>query len=172
MVDGKTRRVAITSYPMGPTLVKDYPEVEAAVRFLKRDKRQMVQHGDKSFYEDQFLYADANIFDVFTFPLVKGNPKTALREPYTIVLTERAAEKYFGLEDPMGQMLIVDNELEFKITGVLKNIPHNVHYRFDFLTFTCYSPRFPGISGLLGKPGGFLSGFSSHVFAISSKRFA
>lgn len=133
VIEGKVRKFAVTSYPMGPTLVKDYPEVEAAVRFMKPDTRLVVKRGEKSFYEEGFLFADASVLDVFTFPLVKGNPQTALQEPYSVLITEQTAQKYFGLEDPMGQMLKIDNKFECKITGVLKDIPRNAHFQCDFL---------------------------------------
>ena len=130
---GEVRHIAITSYPMGPTLVDDYPEVIAAVRFFRDSNRYIVSHDKKTFYEDRFLFADANIFDVFTFPLVKGNSKTALQAPFSIVITEQMANKYFGLEDPIGQTLTVNKLITFNITGVLKNLPHDAHFQFDFL---------------------------------------
>jgi len=71
------------------------------------------------------------VFDVFTFPLLRGDAKTALARPYTVVLTERTAKKYFGLEDPIGKFLKFDNQYDFAVTGVIRNIPPNSHLKFD-----------------------------------------
>ena len=131
-IAGQTRRIAITSFPMGPALVQDYPTVVDAVRFFRNDERTLVANQQNHFYERGVLFTDANVFRVFDFPLSKGDPQTALQEPYSIVLTEKMARKYFGDQDPMGQMLSV-GEAECKITGVLKDTDQNTHLQFNFL---------------------------------------
>ncbi|MFQ5631547.1 MAG: ABC transporter permease, partial [bacterium] len=83
--------------------------------------------------EELFFLTDLSIFDVFTLPFIKGDPGTALEEPYSLVITEEMAEKYFGEQDPLGKILTLNNTFDFKITGVLKNIPANSHLRFNFL---------------------------------------
>ncbi|MCI0693964.1 ABC transporter permease [candidate division KSB1 bacterium] len=118
--------------PMAPALVKDFPEVVSAVRLWPK-RNVLLNRGNKKFYEDRLLYVDPSIFDVFTFPLSKGDPKVALETPNSIVITETMAKKYFGNEDPMGQMLTVDNARVYQVTGVSKDIPRNSHFRFDFL---------------------------------------
>ncbi len=134
-IAGQTHRIAITSFPMGPALVQDYPTVVDAVRFFRNDEKTPVANQQNQFYERGVLFTDANVFRVFDFPLSKGDPQTALQEPYSIVLTEKMARKYFGDRDPMGQMLSV-GEAECKITGVLKETDQNTHLQFNFLRST------------------------------------
>jgi putative ABC transport system permease protein len=71
--------------------------------------------------------------EVFTFPLLQGNPETALREPNTTVITDAMARKYFGSDNPVGKVLTIDGTVEARITGVAETIPKNTHFRFDFL---------------------------------------
>ncbi|MFN7116367.1 MAG: ABC transporter permease [Saprospiraceae bacterium] len=125
--------LAVASDPLGFTLKKDYPQVENAVRFRSYGSNLVKRNGGaENFKEDAVIYADSTLFDVFTFPLLHGNPKTALTEPNSVVITERTAQKYFKRSDVVGETLIFDNRNNYKITGVMKNIPHNSHIRFDF----------------------------------------
>ncbi len=118
--------------PWGPAMQTDYPEVADFVRFRFLG-RSLVRYGDKQFFESGGLFADSSLFNVFTFPLIKGNPKTALTEPNSIVITEKMAKKYFGESDPLGETLTFDNEMDLAITGVVKDVPHNSHFRFNYL---------------------------------------
>jgi putative ABC transport system permease protein len=111
---------------------RDLPEVRNAARFVFFNET-LVSRGEKRFYETGGFYADSSVFEVFSFPLIKGNPKTALRRPNTIVVTKDFAERYFGEEDALGQTLTFDAQNEFQITGVLSNVPSNSHFTFDFL---------------------------------------
>jgi putative ABC transport system permease protein len=77
--------------------------------------------------------ADSTAFEVFGFPLVQGDPKTALAQPNSMVLTEAMSHKYFGNANPLGQTLRLDNRTDYKVTGVLQDVSHNTHLRFDFL---------------------------------------
>ena len=130
--DDPSQGVCRAGAPWGPALYNDFPEVENFVRF-RGHGRTLMSSGDKGFYESEGLYADSTIFEVFTFPLLKGNPKTALTRPNTMVINERMAEKYFGTEDPVGQSLVFNNQDEFEITGLMQNIPANSHIKFDYL---------------------------------------
>jgi putative ABC transport system permease protein len=123
---------ARTSHPLAPALVQEFPEVQQSVRFYRLYK-PLVQVGEKKFVEPRFFYADSSVFEVFTFPLITGDPKTALTRPYSLVLSQAMAEKYFGETDPIGQTLAVAKIGDFQITGVLKNVPANSHLAFDFL---------------------------------------
>jgi putative ABC transport system permease protein len=116
----------------GPTLAKDFPEVAAAVRVQSRPKT-FVKYADRAFYESALLYADASIFEVFTFPFVSGDPKTALARANTVVLTERMADKYFRGQDPVGKFLRFNDETDFAVTGVMKDVPSQSHLQFDML---------------------------------------
>ena len=151
-VAGTMRQFAITPFPMGPALVRDYPEVIKAVRFFQgTNPRRLVedQHGHV-FFEDGVLFTDANVLEVFNFPLSQGDPKTAFLEPFSIVITEAVAQKYFGKQNPMGQTL--DKKAWFKVTGVLKDTAHNTHFQFDFLA-----------SPILQEPGWFNHEFYTYL---------
>lgn len=120
--------------PTAETLVKEYPEVENAVRiFQPSNKESLVKYENKQFTETQFLYTDESIFDVFTFQLIEGNPKTALEKPNSVILTETTAKKYFGETNPLGKTITVDNSTDFLITGITRDVSHNSHFHFDFL---------------------------------------
>ena len=122
----------ISNVPSAPTLVQGYPEVLDAVRIRTVSKRS-VTYEDKVFYENGILYADNSIFQVFTFPMIKGDPNTALKPAYTIVLTEETAKRYFGNDNPLGKILKYNNQYDFTVTGVIENVPQNSHFTFDML---------------------------------------
>lgn len=125
-------RVGTTAPPMGPAIVERFPEVERAVRF-RYAREVLLSHGDRRFYEDRLFYVDSTFFDVFTFPLRRGDPATALRDPSSIVLTADAAEKYFGDINPIGQTLRFNDERTVTVTGVLDPLPTTTHLPFDML---------------------------------------
>ncbi|HEY9047105.1 MAG TPA: ABC transporter permease [Ohtaekwangia sp.] len=126
-----------SSPPMGPRLLKDFPEVESYVRLQKWNL--LAQRNGISYYEPDSYIADSTIFDIFSFKLIKGDKKTALREPFSIVLTESMAKKYFADEDPIGQMLKMDYD-NFKVTGVMEDVPENSHFRFsNLISFSTWS---------------------------------
>jgi len=129
---GNTFRAPLACYPAALALKQDYPEVVDAVR-LDPENRTSVRYQDRQFYEDGIFYADNSIFDVFSFSLISGDPQTALVTAYSVVLTEDAAAKYFGSEDPIGKTLRFDNQRDFSVTGVAKNVPQNSHFSFDML---------------------------------------
>lgn len=132
-VSGKSHRIAVTSFQMGPALVQDYPIVVDAVRFFRDiGEKTLVGTREEYFYEPGVMFTDSNIFRVFDFPLGKGDPQTALREPYSIVLSAAMARKYFGGDDPVGRPLSVDRKL-YKVTGILEEPTYNTHLQFDFL---------------------------------------
>ena len=120
----------ITQGPLGPSLKKDFPEIINAARITGRGFR--LTYNDRSFDEAVGM-ADPSIFEMFTFPLMKGDPAAALSDPNSIVLTEKMAEKYFGDENPIGKTIKADNKYDFLVTGVLKKIPLNSHLQFDFI---------------------------------------
>jgi putative ABC transport system permease protein len=130
---------SVSSPPMGPTLQKDFPEIESYVRFLDQSVR--VRRGNLSFYEYEAVQADSSLFDVFSFKLLKGDPRTALTKPNSAVLSESAATKYFGDHDPVGQTLEMDGE-SYMITGLMKEVPENSHFRFNIaISFSTWSSK-------------------------------
>lgn len=128
----KTVNYPITSGGIAPALLKEVPEVLNAVRFM-RIFDPLVTYGEKQFNETRIFYADESVFDVFSFPMIKGDPETALKEPYSAVITEDMAKKYFGDEDPMGKVLTFNGKQDFKITGILKKVRQNSHFKPDLL---------------------------------------
>ena len=138
--DDGTPTNANGSFGVGPMLKKDFPEVIETVRIRKMGQgvKRYVGYKDKKFYEKRFVFTGPSFFSVFNFPLINGNPETALKAPNTIVLTEAMAHKYFGSEDPMGKTIEADpyNDGElmyFRVTGILQKIPSNSHIHVDFL---------------------------------------
>ncbi|MCJ7682128.1 MAG: ABC transporter permease [Candidatus Aminicenantes bacterium] len=127
--------IARTPPPWAPSLADDYPEVESYVRFKTPLVSWLVsdEEKDRRFHEKGFYFADASVFEFFNLELIKGNPATALVEPRTIVLTEETARRYFGDENPIGKILRLDNQYNFEVTGLMKNVPHNSHINFDLL---------------------------------------
>ncbi len=133
-IQGNEIEAALSNAPMGATLKANYPEVEESARLYTFDGDPVVRFGDQVFIEENFYYADSTFFNVFTAPVVSGDPAGLLNRPNTIVLTEEVARKYFGEEDPVGKMLIVgERETQYEISGVVKAFPENSHFRFNML---------------------------------------
>ncbi len=123
--------LAVAPDPMGPTLKKDYPQVEQYVRFRDRGGFR-IKKGNENLQENKVIHADSTLFDLFTLPMIAGDPKTALTEPKSVVITERISKKYFNSTDVVGKLFIVNDTNNYKITGVIKNIPTQSHFNFDF----------------------------------------
>ena len=123
---------AITQMPLGPTLKKDYPEVEEMVRLQARE-RTLFKNGDNNFYETKIYYADSTIFKVFTHKFFEGNSATALSGPNTIVITKSLCEKYFGKNtSAVGKTLRTVYDL-YTVSAVINDVPRNSHIRYDML---------------------------------------
>ncbi len=126
------RLLATVGPPFAPTLAAEYPEVEKAVR-LRYAENVVFKSGANQYYENDVIYADRDFFHLFSFPLAKGNPTTALSEPNSIVLTPEMSEKYFGKEDPMGKSILMNEGTSLRVTGILEESPRKTHLDFDFL---------------------------------------
>ena len=118
---------------VGPLLEELFPEVEESARFLAGLRTFILSYKDRTFSERRVFPADPEVLEMFTFPLIEGNPKTALKDPYSLVLSERVAKKYFGNESPIGKIITVDNQFPMKVMGVMKEVPSNSTFRFDIL---------------------------------------
>lgn len=138
----ETINAGITSWAYGPTIKQDFPEIEAYARI--NGGSFLVRKGDIKFQEEATVFADSSFFRVFDFKLIQGDPKTALKEPLSLVFTEKAAKKYFGDSDPLGQTLLLSGEsLPAKVTGVMKDIPENSLIKGDmFVSMTTMTQRF------------------------------
>ncbi len=122
--------------PVGPALKADFSEVIEKVQFSGRSD-VLLEYNERTFQEGNTFYVDETVFKVFSWPLLAGNPETALKAPYSIVLTESTAKKYFGNEDPIGKTMDGNggraNDGIYTVTGVMKDVPANSHFSFDAL---------------------------------------
>ena len=112
--------------PFGPLLQNEFPDIEKVTRILRNDISPM-RYEDKIFNEKDIYFADANLLDIFDVPLLKGNPRAALSDPFSVLLTEEVAKKYFGSEDPMGKVIRLNNQYNFKVTGIFSPFPATAH---------------------------------------------
>jgi predicted permease len=129
---GRQFHVYVTPYPLAPALKDEIPEIKDATRYVYAGGLLMRQ-GEKAFFEDYIWAVDPSFLHMFTFPLIRGDKNTALDSPYSLVLTEDIAEKYFGEEDPLGKVISVNNQYDFTITGVMNNVPNNSYFRFEII---------------------------------------
>jgi len=120
------------SAPMGPALKADYPkEVLEDTRIFGAS--YLVESKNHKFQENNINFAEPSIFKIFTFPFIAGNPQTALKEPFTVVLTQSMAKKYFGDDNALGKPLLLDGKRPVTVTGVVADVPLNAHFNFDML---------------------------------------
>jgi putative ABC transport system permease protein len=135
--DGGRIPDATTPPAFGPAIQKDIPEVAYSTRiFPNWGRKYLIQYGDIRSYEEGILRIDSSFFDVFSFPFVKGDKKAATANANFIILTESTAKRFFGNADPIGKALKIDigqNGTDLFVTGVLKDVPENSHFNFDFL---------------------------------------
>lgn len=141
---------AVAQIPLAEELQDNYPEVENAVRFFGTG-RTLYKNDDKQFYEEEFYLADSTVFDMFTYEFLHGDPETALDNPFSIVLTEKIAGKYFAdVSEAAGQSIQNQQGEEFKVTGVIEDVPLNSHFIFDALISRNTRPNFQGSWGNFG----------------------
>jgi putative ABC transport system permease protein len=119
------RRYGVTVPPVGPELINNYPEVKEMVRLHRFVGQVVFEVGGQSFQERNWYTADPNFFDIFDFKFVSGTKSTALKDPYSLVLTESMAKKYFGDNNPIGQVIQKTSLGPVTVTGVIKNPPEN-----------------------------------------------
>ncbi len=159
------------------TLERDLPEVEQSVR-VDWPGNKLFSIGDKRITGKGSI-VDSNFLQVFSFPLLKGNPKSVLKEMHSVVLTETFAKKMFGNEDPIGKVLKIDNKENFTVTGVLKDLPNNTRFEFEYLLPWSYK-RFLGDDDeywgnnstrtyVMLKPNASLASANSKMKSIASK---
>jgi len=131
---GTELHLPVTADIMGATLKKDYPQVEQFARIYNSNGTKLIKKGTDFISEQDVAHADSTLFEVFTLPVIAGDTKTALNEPNTVVLTESAAKKYFGTTDVIGKTIETDDQPVslYKITAVIKDLPRNSHFRFNF----------------------------------------
>jgi len=122
---------AATALPLGPALKLEYPhDVAEFCRFMNMDNN-LFQYEEKQIFEENVYFADSTLTDVFTHEFISGSPEDALNDPNEIILTESFAKRIFGDVDPIGKTLETGHGLIFTITGIIKDVPHNSHLRFE-----------------------------------------
>ncbi len=135
-------QAAISTGPLAKALTDEFPEVAAAARISISDD-VLLSYKKNSFLENNIFFVDPDIFKIFSFKLQKGDPGTALKETFSIILSQKAADKYFGrndgiindgiINDPIGKTINYDGKYDFIVTGILENIPENSHFTTDFI---------------------------------------
>jgi putative ABC transport system permease protein len=134
-IGGQELITSSTCPPLAPAMLQQIPGIENVTRLNPWPlKNEVMRYGEKMFNEHHALYADSNFFDFFNFVLLEGNVKTALKEPYTMVLTSAAARRYFGNEVAIGKIIAVgNNKAAYTVTGIAEAAPPNSHIQFDML---------------------------------------
>jgi putative ABC transport system permease protein len=131
-LNGERTEIPYLSAPYATALLNDYPDaIQKAVRVMPDN--DLISYRNVSFNEKNIYLTDSNFFELFDFPLLKGNPATVLKEPNSIVLTASAAKKYFGSEDPIGKVVEFNKKLQLKVTEVALDVPVNSHLNFDMV---------------------------------------
>lgn len=127
---GSERSYAQSPAPLAATFKAALPEVENTVRF-RRWGEYVVRKGNQNIHEAEVVFADTTLFNVFTIPMIQGNPSTALTEPRSVVINETIARKYFNEVNVVGQTLTFNDSLQYKVTGVIKDLPKQSHFNFE-----------------------------------------
>lgn len=130
--NGTSDSYAVSPSPLAAALKSDFPEIEEVARFRGKGGAQ-IKKGNQNIPEDMMAYADSTIFKVFTLPMLDGDPATALKEPHCVVINEKIAKKYFDRVNVVGEILTFNDTAQYKITGVIKDIPKQSHFNYDFL---------------------------------------
>jgi putative ABC transport system permease protein len=130
-VNGNRNQWAVTGTKAGPQMQRTFPSVKSFVRISRNSK--VVKNKNVIYNESNFLFVDSGFLKIFTFPLIEGTVTSALDGPGKIVLTRSMAKKYFGNDDPLGKILIIDGNQNYTITGVADDVPDNSQIKFDFL---------------------------------------
>ncbi|MFP4470946.1 MAG: ABC transporter permease [Bacteroidales bacterium] len=131
-ISGKHDKFAVVPVPMAPALKLEFPEVESFCRFNDLGNTHF-RYGDREFYESDFYFADSTVFEIFTHKVLMGDPASCLVEPYSIVLTQSIAKKYFGDDNPIGKVIESGDGRSYQVTGIVEDLPLNSHLRFEAL---------------------------------------
>lgn len=128
---GARYHVTVTPYPSGPVWKEKIPEISEQTRIHPWLPRMLFSNGDKKFFETSVIAADSTFLNIFNFPLLSGDPLTALASPNSVLLTEKLALKYFGEKNPIGKTLTVENKYQFMVSGILDRLPINSMFTFE-----------------------------------------
>lgn len=166
-IGGRGGNLASTNHPIGDYLKENFTEVTNSAKFRRYKYGQtLIEYEDHKFFENRIYYADASVFDVFTFPMVVGDPKTALKSPHSIVLTESYAIKYFGEDHPIGKILKLDNSEDYTVTGIIEDLPRNTHFPLNMLlSFESFYVKNPQLKGR------WTGDFEVHTFVLLEEAY-
>jgi len=134
-IPGTDTNTGATARELGPILKDEFPEIQGLVRIKTLDHslvRQNSTGNEKAFYEENVIQADSSYFQVFSHKFIAGNPRPCLSDPHNVVITQSTAVKYFGVNDPLNKLLLVNDET-WKVAGVIRDLPENTHLKFDIL---------------------------------------
>ncbi|MCB8995239.1 MAG: ABC transporter permease [Bacteroidales bacterium] len=126
-------QAAVTPKALSGEILKEVPDVEASTVFDIESSSYLLRIGEDKIYESDFLYADTSFLNIFNFPLLYGDPSYSLSEPYSIIISESFARKFYGNSDPRGNLIRINEQKDYTITGVFKNLPQESHIGFNFL---------------------------------------
>lgn len=160
-LNGREGSYAPSEAPLAAT-IKTLPSIQQYARFLPTEslfispRKYYVKKGTEDLQENNLVFAESNIFDVFTLPMISGNPSDALTQPHSVVITETGAKKYFGKTDVLGQTLILNDTATYRVTGIIKDIPVQSHFHYDLFVSLSSIPE-----GKLTNWG--FSGFHTYV---------
>jgi putative ABC transport system permease protein len=182
-LNGNTGVYATSEEPLLAALKGTFPEIEKSTRMIDVDglflspKKFYVRKGSQDIEEKKVVFTESSLFDVFTLPMVDGRPETSLDAPNTAVITESAAKKYFNRTNVVGQTLTINDSSAFRISGVIKDIPAQSHFNYDF--FLSFSSReesnshgwgYSGIHNyLLLKPGADVNKLQTELAKLEIK---
>ncbi len=139
-LSGNDFNMAVSPCPVGAAFVNEIPGVLASARITNMGF-PVIRYNEKTFSEEHWFTVDSSFFDVFDVQFIQGDPKTALTQPLTVVITQSTAERYFGNEDPMGKILNSDKRRDYKVTGIIADCPGNSHFHYDFLASMMSYPQ-------------------------------
>ncbi len=142
-VDGHPHEISVVSQPLGPYLAQNFPEVEASAR-IRDINSFLITVGDKRFAHTEGYFVDPDFLHMFSFPLAEGQLKNQLATNNSITITEELAKRLYGNEDPIGRTILIDNRDIFTVTGVLKDLPQNTEFNFEFLLPWSYAVKLGG----------------------------
>ncbi|MDR2233609.1 MAG: ABC transporter permease [Tannerella sp.] len=148
-VDGDVVCSDWTPTPLGPALKTDYPEITATAR-MRNFLSFLFTRGDAK-AKIQTNFTDPDFLTMFDFPLLHGSRETALNDPYSVILTEQAAIRLFGEQNPLGETLLLDGQYAVKVTGVMKDLPANTHFQFEALAPVALFKAMGGFSDHWGE---------------------
>jgi putative ABC transport system permease protein len=144
-------QAAVTPKALAGKLMKDVPEVEASTVFEIESSSFLLKIGENKLYERDFLYADTSFFKIFSFSLLYGDGVSSLALPYSIIISESFAKKYFGSKNPIGELIRINEQRDYSVSGVFKDLPSESHISFNFLLWKAELWTWAGSSWTTGK---------------------